>query len=51
MKNPIKALAITNTILLVGLIIFVAVAVRPQTESGEKINLIPKKNQEGSDEE
>lgn len=45
MKNQIKALAITNTVLLVGLIIFILV-VKPTTESGEKVSYIPSKDDE-----
>lgn len=34
MKNPIKTLAILNTVLLVGVIVFLVFA---KTESGEKV--------------
>jgi hypothetical protein len=43
MKNPIKALAITNTVLLVGLILFLVFA-GGKTESGEKVNFFSKRD-------
>ena len=45
MKNPIKVLAITNTILLVSLIVFVLVA-KSRTESGEKVGYFLKDAEE-----
>lgn len=48
MKNPIKVLAITNTILLVGLIVFVLVA-KSRTESGEKVGYFLKEEEETTD--
>ena len=41
MKNPMKALAVTNLILLVGLIVFIMVA--KQRTDGEKVGyFLPK---------
>lgn len=47
MKNPMKVLAITNLVLLVGLIVFIMVA-KMHTESGEKVGYFLKNAEEGS---
>lgn len=49
MKNPIKVLAITNTILLVGLIVFILVA-KQRTETGEKVGyFLPKEDESATE--
>lgn len=45
MKNPMKVLAITNLVLLVGLIVFIMVA-KQHTESGEKVGYFLKNAEE-----
>lgn len=47
MKNPIKALAIVNTILLVIVVgVVILAAVSAKTETGEKVKFFPKREDE-----
>jgi hypothetical protein len=47
MKNPMKVLAITTLVLLVGFIVFILVA-KQTTESGDKVGYFLKKDEDTS---